>query len=59
VKEIYLRAKRLVRETRGATIIEYALLASLVSIAAVVALRALGPALLGLYNLVATAVGAA
>ncbi len=39
--------------------IEYALLASLVSIAAIAALRVLGPTLLGLYFQVAAAVGAA
>ena len=51
--------KQIVRRNDGATMIEYALLASLVSIAAVAALRVLGPTLLGLYNQVAAAVGGA
>lgn len=39
----------------GATMIEYGLLAALVSIAALTALQALGPALLGIFNQVVTA----
>jgi pilus assembly protein Flp/PilA len=39
----------------GATMIEYGLLAALVSIAALAALQALGPALLGIFNQVVAA----
>ena len=56
VKIIYRRFQPLTRGENGATMIEYALLASLVSISAIVALRVLGPTLLGLYNAVATTV---
>jgi pilus assembly protein Flp/PilA len=59
VKTAIRSLKQIVRLNDGATMIEYALLASLVSIAAIAALRALGPALLGLYFQVAAAVGAA
>ena len=41
----------------GATMIEYGLLAALVSVAALVALQALGPALLTIFNKVVTALG--
>lgn len=43
----------------GATMIEYGLLAALVSVAALVALQALGPALLTIFNTVVTALGGA
>jgi pilus assembly protein Flp/PilA len=39
----------------GATMIEYGLLAALVSVAALAALLALGPALLGIFNTVVAA----
>jgi pilus assembly protein Flp/PilA len=51
---------RLIRKLRhqeeGATMIEYGLLAALVSIAALAALQLLGPALLSTFNAVANAV---
>ena len=40
---------------RGATMIEYGLLAGLISIAALVALQAIGPDLLAIFNKVAAA----
>ena len=43
----------------GATMIEYGLLAALVSVAALVALQALGPALLTIFNTVVVALGPA
>ena len=47
--------KTLARRQEGATMIEYGLLAALVSIAALAALQALGPALLGIFNQVVAA----
>ena len=49
----YVRSLRSREE--GATMIEYGLLAALVSVAALAALLALGPALLGIFNTVVTA----
>jgi len=43
------------RKEEGATMIEYGLLAALVSIAALAALLALGPALLNIFNQVVSA----
>jgi pilus assembly protein Flp/PilA len=48
--------RKLRRQEEGATMIEYGLLAALVSIAALAALQLLGPALLATFNAVATAV---
>ena len=59
MKTVYRRLQSLAGRENGATIIEYALLAALVSIGALAALIALGPALLGLYSAVAAAVTAA
>ena len=59
MKTVYRRLRSLAGHENGATIIEYALLAGLVSIAALVALQALGPTLLGLYSAVAAAVSGA
>ena len=54
------RFTRLVRKLRrseeGATMIEYGLLAALVSIASLAALQLLGPALLNIFNQVVTAI---
>ena len=48
---------RIFRQEEGATMIEYGLLAALVSIATLAALQALGPALLNIFNQVVTALG--
>ncbi len=56
MKTLYRRLQSLAGRENGATMIEYALLASLVSISTIVALRALGPVLLGLYDAVAIVV---
>lgn len=56
MKTLYRRLRSLAGRENGATMIEYALLAGLVSVAALVALQALGPTLLGLYTAVAAAV---
>ena len=45
----------LIRDRSGATAIEYALIASLIAVAAIVAMRGLGGKLLGLYTNVANA----
>ena len=45
-------------QEEGATMIEYGLLAGLVSIASLAALKALGPALLAIFNQVVTALTA-
>ena len=47
--------RKLRNREEGATMIEYGLLAALVSIAALAALQALGPALLGIFNTVVAA----
>jgi pilus assembly protein Flp/PilA len=47
---------KLRRSEEGATMIEYGLLAALVSIAALAALQLLGPALLNIFNQVVTAI---
>jgi pilus assembly protein Flp/PilA len=44
----------LLRRKKGATIVEYALLASLIGLAAVTALTLLGSKVTGLFNLIAT-----
>jgi len=51
--------KKFVRQDEGATMIEYGLLAALVSIAALSALQVLGPALQTIFNNVATAISSA
>jgi len=51
--------KRFVSREEGATMIEYGLLAALVSIAALSALQVLGPALQTIFNNVATAITSA
>jgi pilus assembly protein Flp/PilA len=47
---------KLRRSEEGATMIEYGLLAALVSIASLAALQLLGPALLAIFNQVVTAI---
>ena len=49
-------ARKLRRQEEGATMIEYGLLAALVSIAALAALQSLGPALLNIFNQVVNAI---
>ncbi len=51
--------KFLSRREEGATMIEYGLLAALVSIASLAALQALGPKLLAIFNSVVAALTAA
>jgi pilus assembly protein Flp/PilA len=48
--------RKLRRSEEGATMIEYGLLAALVSISALAALNLLGPALLNIFNQVVTAI---
>ena len=55
MSKLIKRVKGFVKGEVGATMIEYGLLASLVSIAALAALRLLGPALLAIFNQVAAA----
>jgi pilus assembly protein Flp/PilA len=50
---------RFVREEQGQDLIEYALLAGLISLAATVGITAVGTALLAKYNELGTAVAAA
>ena len=47
--------KRLFRDEKGQDMIEYALLAAFISIAAIVAVKAIGPLLVIIYNKVVTA----
>jgi pilus assembly protein Flp/PilA len=49
--------KNFVREEDGATMVEYALLVSLISIAAIVALVAIGPKLQTMFSTVSTKLG--
>ncbi|HYE52845.1 MAG TPA: Flp family type IVb pilin [Azospirillaceae bacterium] len=49
-----LTIRRLVRNTSGATAIEYGLIAALVSIAAIAAMSAMGTSLDGMFTNVAT-----
>ena len=49
---------RFLKDESGATAIEYGLIAALVSVAAVTAMRAVGTSLGGQFNSVATAFGA-
>jgi len=51
----FVKFAKLVRREDGATMIEYGLLAALVSIGALAALQVLGPALGNLFNQVASA----
>jgi Flp pilus assembly pilin Flp len=51
----YRRLRNWPRDNRGQGLIEYALLAGLVSIAAVIALQAIGPQLNGMVQLVTQA----
>ena len=46
--------KRLVRNTKGATAIEYGLIAALIAVAAITALQSLGNNLEGTFNKVST-----
>ncbi|MCW5772486.1 MAG: Flp family type IVb pilin [Rhodospirillaceae bacterium] len=48
-----LRGRAFLRDEKGATAIEYALIAALVAVAIIVALEALGTSLGGLYDSVA------
>ena len=45
-----LRLRAIIRNQRGATAIEYALIASLISVAAIVGYQSLGDAIEGSYN---------
>ena len=49
--------KRLGRDRRGATAIEYGLLAALISIALVAAFNAMGLSLAGIFETIAAALG--
>jgi len=46
---------KLIRDTKGATAIEYALIASLIAIAAIASMRGVGIKLIGMYTNVSTA----
>lgn len=54
---MFKRLAILVRDTRGATAIEYALLASLIAVAAVVAMNSLGSNLNTTYSKVSNELG--
>ena len=56
MKRFSLLVRSLRRSEEGATMIEYGLLAALVSIASLAALQLLGPALLNIFNQVVTAI---
>ena len=56
MSKLFTLVKKVVRREQGATMIEYGLLAALVSIAALAALQLLGPALLNIFNQVVTAI---
>ena len=58
-KLIKVAKKFLSRREEGATMIEYGLLAALVSIAALAALQLLGPQLLAIFNSVVAALTSA
>jgi pilus assembly protein Flp/PilA len=45
---------RLIKDTRGATAIEYGLIAALIAVAAIVALQLVGTNLSAIFNTVAT-----
>ena len=49
------KLKRLFRDEEGQDMIEYALLAAFISIVAIVAIKAIGPLVLAIYNDVVTA----
>ncbi len=55
MKKLMKVVRKLRGNEEGATMIEYGLLAALVSIASLAALLALGPALLGIFNQVVVA----
>jgi pilus assembly protein Flp/PilA len=50
--------RNFLRDETGATAIEYGLIAGLVSVAAIAAMTALGASLQGIFNFVATTLGA-
>jgi pilus assembly protein Flp/PilA len=50
---------RFVREEQGQDLVEYALLAGLISVASIVAITALGTSIEGAFNGIATGVAAA
>ena len=52
------KMKRLFRNEEGQDMIEYALLAAFISIVAIVAIKAIGPLVLAIYNNVVTALTA-
>ena len=52
-----LYLKTLLRETRGATAIEYGLLAAMIAVALVAAFNALGLSLSGIFETIAAALG--
>lgn len=56
MKRFFSLVGKLRRSEEGATMIEYGLLAALVSIAALGALQLLGPALLAIFNQVVAAI---
>jgi pilus assembly protein Flp/PilA len=51
------RIKDLIRDEEGATMPEYALMVSLIAVAAIIAVRAVGTAVSARLNEVATAIG--
>ena len=53
MKAIVRTVKSLLRDSQGATAIEYAIIASLISVSFVTAATSLGPVLAGLYETVA------
>jgi pilus assembly protein Flp/PilA len=50
---------RLMKDESGATMIEYGLIAALVSVAAIVALTSMGTSIQGIFNVVSGKLGAA
>jgi pilus assembly protein Flp/PilA len=49
--------RRFIRDERGATAIEYAMIAAGIAVAIVAAVNALGVSVLGMYQTIAAAVG--
>jgi len=58
MKKLVMSARNFMREDDGVTAIEYGLLAALIAVAIVVGANALGLALNGLFNNLATCIGA-
>ena len=57
VPEMLSKLNSLLRRDEGNDMIEYALLAAFISIVAIVALQAIGPLVLGIYQQVQAALG--